>query len=137
MINPTQKPVTSSYRFGKLFCRPGGNALVMGCGAGGDVFGLVAAGLNVVAFESDPVQTATVQAWANELAPMNDFINWAGHTDMRAQHLEEALSVLTVDAVPDFIRQRVADVKAIEEREKLTPAKKKRKATKVVIMLLY
>ena len=55
-INPCQKPIDLAYTLVKNHVEPGGNVLVLGSGAGGEVMGAVAAGCNVVAIEKDVKQ---------------------------------------------------------------------------------
>jgi hypothetical protein len=55
-INPTQKPPYLARELAKAYLQPGANVILVGCGAGGDLEGLVAAGMNVVAFEKDTTQ---------------------------------------------------------------------------------
>ena len=55
-INPCQKPIELSRRLIANHCPPGGNVLVIGFGAGGEVEGAIAAGCNVVGVEYDLAQ---------------------------------------------------------------------------------
>ena len=52
-INPCQKPPAVGKWLISNHCPPGGNVLVIGTGAGGEVFGAVEAGCNVVGVEYD------------------------------------------------------------------------------------
>ena len=55
-INPCQKPIQLSRQLIANHCPPGGNVLVIGFGAGGEVEGAIAAGCNVVGVEYDLTQ---------------------------------------------------------------------------------
>jgi len=63
-INAAEKPRALAEFFVNHFCPPGGNVLVIGAGAGGDVFGALDGGANVVAVEKDPVQFSAFYATA-------------------------------------------------------------------------
>ena len=56
MINPYQKPRYLAHSICKDFCEPNATVVVVGFGAGGDVEGAVAAGMNEVACEEDKAQ---------------------------------------------------------------------------------
>lgn len=56
VINPCQKPPDIMKWMCNNHCAPGSNVLVLGAGAGGEVFGATEACCNVVAVESDPDQ---------------------------------------------------------------------------------
>ena len=60
-INQTQKPPYVSREIAKAFLEPGSTVIVVGIGAGGDVEGLVSAGMNVIGFEMDAEQFQDVQ----------------------------------------------------------------------------
>jgi hypothetical protein len=63
-INPFQKPSYIVNRLLETCLQPGSNVVVIGSGAGGDVEGAVAAGMNVYAFENDPKQyKAVIPIW--------------------------------------------------------------------------
>lgn len=55
-VNPCQKPSAVAKWLISNHCGPGGTVLVIGHGAGGEVFGAIEAGCNVVAVEHDSVQ---------------------------------------------------------------------------------
>jgi hypothetical protein len=64
VINPYQKPQYLAYSICKAWCEPNATVIVVGFGAGGDVEGSVAAGMNVVAFEKDKAQyDAVLGVW--------------------------------------------------------------------------
>jgi hypothetical protein len=64
LINPYQKPAYLAYNMCKAFCNPFDEVYILGSGAGGDIEGCVAAGMNVVALETDARQyTATLAVW--------------------------------------------------------------------------
>lgn len=64
MINPYQKPAYLAYNMCKAFCNPFDEVFILGSGAGGDIEGCVAAGMNVVALEKDARQyAATLAVW--------------------------------------------------------------------------
>ena len=60
VINPYQKPQYLAYSLCKNFCEPNATVIVVGFGAGGDMEGAVAAGMNVVGFEKDKAQYQAV-----------------------------------------------------------------------------
>ncbi len=63
-INPYQKPAYIAYQLCKVFAQPLDNILIVGFGAGGDVEGASAAGMNVVAIEREKTQfDATLAVW--------------------------------------------------------------------------
>ena len=62
MINPYQKPAYLAYNMCKAFCNPFDEVFILGSGAGGDIEGCVAAGMNVVALEKDARQYAATLA---------------------------------------------------------------------------
>ena len=64
VINPYQKPQYLAYSLCKAFCEPNATVVVVGFGAGGDMEGAVAAGMNVVGFEKDKAQyDAVLGVW--------------------------------------------------------------------------
>jgi hypothetical protein len=65
-INAAEKPRALAQFFVDHFCPGGGNVLVIGAGAGGDVFGALDGGANVVAVEKDPVQFNAFPATATK-----------------------------------------------------------------------
>ena len=69
IINPCQKPPYLSEYFGQHYCQPDSNAVVFGSGAGGDVQGLMNAGLKVHAIELDPKQSNAMMAHLRTYKP--------------------------------------------------------------------
>jgi hypothetical protein len=65
-INAAEKPRALAHFFLDHYCPVGGNVLVIGAGAGGDVFGALDGGANVVAVERDPVQFNAFPATATK-----------------------------------------------------------------------
>jgi hypothetical protein len=55
-VNTTQKNPNIASALGRIICRPGSVALVIGAGSGSEVVGLARAGVNVVGLERDPKQ---------------------------------------------------------------------------------
>ena len=68
-INTCQKPPYLAEYFGQLYCQPHSNVVVLGSGAGGDVQGLMNAGLKVHAIEQDPKQAAAMMAQLRSYNP--------------------------------------------------------------------
>ena len=62
VVNACQKPPELSRWFVGNHIKPGSNVLVIGAGAGGDVFGALEAGANVVAIEKDHQQFVSLGA---------------------------------------------------------------------------
>ena len=56
VVNTTQKHPNVASAIGRVFCRPGSTALVIGAGSGSEVIGLARVGVNVVGLERDPKQ---------------------------------------------------------------------------------
>lgn len=61
-INIHEKPTYLARELATLFCSPGDWVIVCGAGAGGEVFGCIEAGCNVVAIEQDEVQVQALCA---------------------------------------------------------------------------
>ena len=55
-INIHEKPTYLARQLATMFCSPGDWVVVCGSGAGGEVFGCIEAGMNVVAIDKDEVQ---------------------------------------------------------------------------------
>ena len=62
VLNQAQKPRVLMNKLVSTHVPIGGNVLVVGAGAGGDVIGALDAGCNVVAVESNPLQYSYLQA---------------------------------------------------------------------------
>jgi hypothetical protein len=61
-VNAYQKPPYLARCIAKAWLTPGSSVVVGGVGAGGDVEGLVSAGMNVIGFENDMEQTTPLTA---------------------------------------------------------------------------
>ena len=61
-VNVCQKPAHLSEYFGKHYCQPHSNLVVLGSGAGGDVQGLMNSGLKIHAIEQDEKQSQAMMA---------------------------------------------------------------------------
>ena len=59
-VNQYQKPPYLARSLAKAWLPPGSTIIVGGVGAGGDVEGLISAGMNVIGFENDSEQTNTI-----------------------------------------------------------------------------
>ena len=69
VVNPCQKPPYLAEYFGQHYCQPHSNVVVLGSGAGGDVQGLMNAGLKVHAIEQDQKQAAAMMAQLRSYTP--------------------------------------------------------------------
>ena len=67
-VNRHEKPAWITRLLAASFCSPGDTVLVLGAGAGGDVAGLLAAGMNVIGLENDPAQFPFLSGRINTLA---------------------------------------------------------------------
>ena len=61
-INIHEKPTYLARQLATMFCSPGDWVIVCGSGAGGEVFGCIEAGCNVVAIDKDEVQVKALCA---------------------------------------------------------------------------
>lgn len=61
-VNTTQKNPNVASFLGRIMCKPGAFALVIGAGSGSEVLGLARIGVNVVAFERDAKQFRALTA---------------------------------------------------------------------------
>ena len=61
-VNVCQKPPYLAEYFGKHYCQPHTNVVVLGSGAGGDVQGLMNSGLKIHAIEQDEKQSQAMMA---------------------------------------------------------------------------
>ena len=68
-VNTCQKPAYLAEYFGQHYCQPHSNVVVLGSGAGGDVQGLMNAGLKVHAIEQDPKQSGAMMAHLRTYKP--------------------------------------------------------------------
>ena len=59
-VNETEKPASTAYQLAASHCRPGGNVLILGGGAGGDAEGALFAGMNVFVVERDAKQLSAM-----------------------------------------------------------------------------
>ena len=95
VINPCQKPPYLAEYFGQHYCQPDSNAVVLGSGAGGDVQGLMNAGLKVHAIELDPKQSNAMMAHLRTYTPSyqlgkivpNKLVR--GHTEKEVEEVKE------------------------------------------------
>ena len=94
-INAAEKPRPLAQFFVDHYCPQGGNVLVIGAGAGGDVFGALDGGANVVAVERDLVQFNAFPATAaRKMQAEHDKMN----ADRRAAVEEDETSESTSQA---------------------------------------
>lgn len=122
VLNITEKPPYVSALLARAHCPPGANVLVLGCGVGGDVSGLVASGFNVVAVDSDPLQIAACESRMRALAVLLSSKN--GQKEMKdllslgQLGLPEPKATSVVEDKPSQ-----SPAKATPERSKEPPAK--------------
>jgi hypothetical protein len=120
-INAAEKPRALAKFFVDHYCPLGGNVLVIGAGAGGDVFGALDGGANVVAVERDPAQfTAFYATAAHKLQAEYDKIK----ADMQAtaEETDTSESTSQTSAAPTTTPQQALQL-AGQERAPL-PADK-------------
>ena len=125
-VNPTQKPACTAFRLAEIFCSTGSWALVLGFGAGGEVMGLAAGGVNVLAFENDPEQFRFLPQWLNEEDSKN-IECFVELLETQAKHQELLQEVVTVDATPHFVLDRARALIDMEERRLVSPSRSKNK----------
>ena len=124
MINPYQKPAYLAYNMCKAFCNPFDEVFILGSGAGGDIEGCVAAGMNVVALEKDARQyAATLAVWRR----YQEKLRTADRDLLFASALEGKMgSAPDVVAVPPRfehqVRELVTSLLAQEEQQAILDA---------------
>ena len=98
VINPCQKPAYLAQYFGKHYCQPNANVVVLGSGAGGDVQGLMNAGLKVHAIEQDAKQAQAMMAHLRTYKPSDQLakIVPSGHICSKPEPAEEEEKVVVV-----------------------------------------
>jgi hypothetical protein len=72
-VNVCQKPAYLAEYFGKHYCQPHSNVVVLGSGSGGDVQGLMNSGLKVHAIEQDEKQSQAMMANLRTYKVNNEF----------------------------------------------------------------
>ena len=92
VVNPCQKPPYLAEYFGQQYCQPHANVVVLGSGAGGDVQGLMNAGLKVHAIEQDQKQSTAMMAHLRTYKPscqLNKIISSSRVRGVQPEEVEE------------------------------------------------
>ena len=137
VINTTQKSPQFAELMTARHCRPGGNVLVLGGGAGGDADGAIRQGANVVIFESDPDQCAAMMAKYQGWKDAGSFDNpeHPCHTPNESLFVPASMPRMAKDGTDRFIEGvdlcaavLLSDMPAEEKAPKKAKAKAKAKS---------
>ena len=108
LVNTTQKNPNVASALGRITCKPGSSALVLGAGSGSEVVGLARVGVNVVALERDHKQfKALTERLTSEAAASEQAIKQAA-----AQAAAEEASVHLLSQLASRFTKLKPDVAA-------------------------
>ena len=123
-INAYQKPPYLARSIVKAWLPPGSTVIVGGVGAGGDVEGLISAGMNVVGFENDSEQTSPlVSVWNKYESDFksNGKFGWAEQEPMGTfggMHFEKASNLSNYKR---FLETLIAEEEGLQEPSEEIP----------------
>ena len=117
VVNTTQKNPNVASALGRITCKPGSSALVLGAGSGSEVVGLARVGVNVVALERDHKQfKALTERLTSEAAASEQAIKQAG-AEEASVHLLSQLASRFTKLKPDVVAHfaAAADEDVVEQ----------------------
>ena len=101
VVNTTQKHPNVASAIGRVFCRPGSTALVIGAGSGSEVIRLARVGVNVVGLERDPKQFRGLTDRLNHEMSYSDRALAQAETDQKSIQLLNLLASRFTSLNPD------------------------------------
>lgn len=114
-VNTTQKNPNIASALGRIMCKPGSSALVLGAGSGSEVVGLARVGVHVVALERDHKQfKALTERLTSEAADAEQVLNQTAEEHASVQLLSRLASRFTKlkpDTAAHFADEDEEDVK--------------------------